>query len=161
MNDYDAIADATREICCPFCKKLLVRDYETSELFEEQEEALPEPVWDIDCPHVAAYCVWGYVDFVIAKRWADEVNSLCKKLQDDDSDEGPNVEVLESVSYDDEGFAQALRSYRLPGITLRLEDIFVCKNDGPTGEGGPRFIIVLMDRRTIGSRSRTKKAVKQ
>jgi hypothetical protein len=136
--------DGTIEIACPFCEKLLVRDYDLAEMDEDEEERLPDPIWDIQCPHVAACCVWGFLDPEVTAMWRAEVEEVCRKLGEELGECSP--EDLFDYFGDDDNLVTAIESCDLPNITIKVVKEFICKNQGVKGDGGPTFMIVLMNR---------------
>jgi len=133
------------KIRCPFCNALLVEDFDITEVNEDQADKLPDPVWQIDCPHVAAYRVWGYVDAEIRLDWEGEVLGLVSAFEREE-EEPANVDTLLDFLAEDIDSSIGWVQKVLPNTECCLVNEYVEKCAGPH-EGGPTFTILLMRNR--------------
>lgn len=147
MLEPDAHEEAMVEIHCPFCDKLLVRDYDLTGLEEDDESGLPDPIWDISCPHVAAYCVWGSIETTVSTEWKTDVSAICQSLTIEDGiDEFVDDDCIIYIMNDmDDDERQELFS-RNTNMDYVFFDVYVEKFDG-VSSGGPTFMILLMNRK--------------
>lgn len=131
-------------ILCPFCEELLVKDYDIdllvqnlsdSEEVSELEENLPEPIWSLSCPHVAATCVWGFTEAEASTSWKDIMESFLLEFSD-----------YNSLDYLLDGWnAELEKKFNsiYPDFEVRYINVYVEQFKG-LKEGGPRFLILLI-----------------
>lgn len=137
-------------ILCPYCDSVLVRDFDWSDIEEDDIDSAPEPDWGMDCPHVAVFRVWSYIDAEMRASWTDEVNRLTAAIAEerDEDEEAPTLDDLLDNLVDQQEDCPGWVASLIPGIEATLIDEYLEKGAGPRG-GGPTFTILLMNRRAI------------
>lgn len=130
------------KIRCPFCDALLVEDFDSTEVQEDRIEEMPDPVWNLDCPHVAAHRVWGYVEGEIHPDWNVEVLELISAFEREEEGLGDLDTLLDFLSEDIDTGSRWVNKL-LPNIECSLVNKYLEKCAGPN-EGGPTFTILLL-----------------
>jgi hypothetical protein len=143
MTDPEQPQAGVIEFKCPYCGALLLRDYDISEIDEEILDDLPNPIWAFDCPHVATYGVWGYLDVETSPFWLAELELICKCI--DPESELSVGDLLPALAEEETNYRDILAE-NLPTLEIAFLDQYIEKGAGVQG-GGPTFQVLLINKK--------------